>query len=274
MIQVQAKLLFFLQFVALNFAREVASEKKYKRRGIVKQKLGTQKWRLPIFIPLRAIINEQKFVNWPKLIGLSPYLQYPDGYFERQLQRGRCILLLDGLDEVKSDDEQKSVAEAIVNLASPPFSNNQYIVSCRIAGWRNYLPSDFAKVVVKDFNQDEIGTFIRTWYRAVKNSQVFVDETTAERQIRETKIEERATELIDTLYRNERLRRLARNPLLLSIIAIVHRTRVVLPRQRAKLYRECTELLLEQWDIARGIQVDDTGLSLRSEAGINASYCI
>lgn len=250
-----------LQFIAVTFAREHASEKAFRRRGIVKQKLGAATWRLPIFVPLRAV-TEERFTQWPILVSLSPHLRYPEGYFERQLKKGRCVLLLDGLDEVKSEDDQKRVAKAIQDLSAPPYSNNQFIVSCRIAGWRNLLSSEFAKLEVREFDRAEIHYFIRSWYKAVEYSQVIGKEPETARQMREMKVHRQSTELLEALDRNERLRRLARNPLLLSIIAVVHRTRVVLPRQRAKLYRECTELLLELWDVARGVQVDDTGLNL------------
>lgn len=251
-----------LQFIALTFARERAGEKRYRRRGITHEKLAGATWRLPVFVPLRLVVDDTKFADWSSLIGLTPHIQYPEGYFERQLQKGRCILLLDGMDELKSDQAHEIVAEAIGDLAAPPYSNNQFVVSCRVAGWRNRLSTDFAKVIVRDFDPSQTEAFIRSWYRAVEANRLGAGETEIERQIREERISKRADELISALARNERLRRLARNPLLLSIIAVVHRIRLVLPRQRARLYGQCTELLLEQWDIARGIQVDDTELKL------------
>jgi hypothetical protein len=40
------------------------------------------------------------------------------------------------------------------------------------------------------------------------------------------------------------------NPLLLTIIAIVHRTRAILPRDRHKLYEECLKVMIELWNLA------------------------
>ncbi|MBI5933411.1 MAG: HEAT repeat domain-containing protein [Chloroflexi bacterium] len=251
-----------MQYITLTFARERASEKKYRQRGIVRQRLFLKDWKLPVLLPLRAISATGKFQNWQHLLQLSPYLHYPDGYFERQLEKGRCILLLDGLDEAKTTDDQKMIAKAIGDLASPPYLGNQIIVTCRIAGWKDLLPSEFARVEVKDFNNEEVEKFIHYWYESVERSMIVGNETETEKKLRQERTLERANDLISVLTNNPRVRRLARNPLLLSIIAIVHRNRVVLPRQRAKLYRECVELLLEQWDIARGIQIDDTGLSI------------
>ncbi|MCP4530148.1 MAG: hypothetical protein GY831_02930, partial [Delftia sp.] len=43
------------------------------------------------------------------------------------------------------------------------------------------------------------------------------------------------------------------NPLLLSIIALVHRYRATLPRRRVDLYAECVDVLLGHWDAAKGL---------------------
>jgi formylglycine-generating enzyme required for sulfatase activity len=43
------------------------------------------------------------------------------------------------------------------------------------------------------------------------------------------------------------------NPLLLSIIALVHRYRATLPKRRVDLYAECVDVLLGHWDTAKGL---------------------
>lgn len=47
---------------------------------------------------------------------------------------------------------------------------------------------------------------------------------------------------------------------MLQIIALVHRDRGALPKRRVELYEECTNVLLEHWDRAKGLQ---TKLSAR-----------
>jgi hypothetical protein len=54
--------------------------------------------------------------------------------------------------------------------------------------------------------------------------------------------------LIDLLKAKERVKDVASNPLILSLICLVHRRRLDLPRGRAALYEECLEILLEVWD--------------------------
>ena len=47
------------------------------------------------------------------------------------------------------------------------------------------------------------------------------------------------------------MRALANNPLMLTVIALVHRYRATLPQRRIELYEECTELLLGHWDMGK-----------------------
>ena len=49
-----------------------------------------------------------------------------------------------------------------------------------------------------------------------------------------------------------RVQALAHNPLLLSVLAMVHQRGVGLPQRRAELYDECTDMLLGYWDQTKG----------------------
>ena len=61
-------------------------------------------------------------------------------------------------------------------------------------------------------------------------------------------------QLLDAIQANERIRELAINPLMLTVIAMVHRDRVKLPDRRAELYGEAVDVLLGKWDEAKGRQ--------------------
>ena len=58
---------------------------------------------------------------------------------------------------------------------------------------------------------------------------------------------------MNAIQANERVRELAINPLMLTVIALVHRDRVKLPDRRAELYAEAVDVLLGKWDEARGV---------------------
>ena len=60
---------------------------------------------------------------------------------------------------------------------------------------------------------------------------------------------------------------LGRNPLILSLIALVHYRRRDLPQGRTKLYQECLEILLEVRD-KEDKELDVKGLSLNAKETI------
>ena len=55
------------------------------------------------------------------------------------------------------------------------------------------------------------------------------------------------------LGRSPRMRLLASNPLLLSLMALLYERNWRLPERRVDLYEECVALLTAEWDRLRGI---------------------
>jgi hypothetical protein len=273
-----------LQYVALSYARARAGDPKLRRHALYRRQLGASKWRLPIYIslgsaaPLLAELKAQGHA--PALLEILPKLMDPElrrehaniapAYFRRRIVRGDCVFLLDGLDEVPSDIDFEMVVTAIESLAVR-HPGNQFIVTSRIAGWRSGVEADFRKYYVDDLTDKQIATFVETWYEAVERNAVvglLQEEGAAERESRLRRAQTRASELKSALRQNSGIRKLATNPMLLSIIAMVHRSLATLPRERAKLYDQCTRILLEQWDISRGVRVDDTGLKLEQKEAV------
>src|SRR5262249_4477134 len=50
---------------------------------------------------------------------------------------------------------------------------------------------------------------------------------------------------------------LATNPMLLSLITLLHYVRLRLPENRPILYRDCIELLLDRWELYKGLQREE-----------------
>jgi predicted NACHT family NTPase len=271
-----------LQYIALAYARERAGDPKLRQRGILKKRLSTKKWYLPLFIPLGSIagrlVKTMSNGRDPSIVDVLPRILPPDlqsdviasKYIVDQLERGNCILLMDGLDEVPTDAEFHTVVRAIESLALK-YNQNKFVVTSRIAGWRTGVGSDFQIFFVNDLTDEQVNVFIDSWYSAVELNTVvgrLEDEGEAERKARERRASLRANELKQALRENVGIRGLATNPMLLSIIALVHRSLATLPKERSKLYAECSKILLEQWDISRGIRVDDTNLKLDQKEAI------
>jgi len=215
--------------------------------------LGLHEDRLPLVVRLRDLKPANSGADYPTLIEFlkkecaSRTLEAPPEFFERMLREGKCVVLLDGLDEVADEAERVRAAEWVERMVDS-FPENRYLVTSRILGYRTApLGRGFAQSTLKNFSRDDMKEFIRKWYPAVEIA------TKGDIPEAHKEADENSAHLIATIERNDRVAALAVNPLLLSIIALVHRSGAALPNRRVNLYNECTNVLLEYWDVGKGI---------------------
>ncbi len=158
-------------------------------------------------------------------------------FFEYYLYAGQAILLLDGLDELPSSRFKATVRDRVKELLNS-YPGNTAIVSSRIVGYDKEVRYDslgFSHHRVERLSLEDITGFVRNWYSARLENK-------AER-------ERHANDLVRIVSDPESrsIRELAENPLLLTIICLVHRIDAVLPDERVVLYQKCTETLLNTW---------------------------
>lgn len=221
-------------------------------------------WRhrpLPVVIYLRdhaaAILSESA----PGLAVVAASAPWTEGkvaasWFERRLDGGGCIVMLDGLDEVADETDRAKVVnwtEAQIRR----FPRNDYVITSRPHGYlSNPLPS--ANVLqVRRFTGEQISIFLHGWYYAIECHAIGATGK-AGKAVRATAAR-KADDLLDRLHRQPALYDLAANPLLLTMIANVHRYRDALPGSRAALYAEMCEVLLHRRQESKGL-TDPTGL--------------
>ena len=164
----------------------------------------------------------------------------PGGFFEYWLEDGRAIILLDGLDEVAESAKRYDVVQRIENFLGQ-FHHNRAIITSRPAGYKRdfFRTEEFPHYELQAFDDEKIEEFINHWY----DSRVR-DAGEAER---------RKDSLRKALEENNRIKLLAQNPLLLTIIALIHRYQAVLPKERYKLYDKAVETLLISWDAQKDV---------------------
>ena len=162
----------------------------------------------------------------------------PPGWFEQKLRDGRCLVLLDGLDEVaRQEDRAKVSAWAEGQIQQYP--GNDFVISSRPQGFRS-APVEGADILqVCGFTVDQAEAFIRGWYQAVERHSTGT--AGPEVQARAT---EGAVDLLQRLRQTPALYDLIVNPLLLTMIANVHRYRGALPGSRSDLYSEICQVML------------------------------
>ncbi len=209
---------------------------------------------LPVFARLRDLGTRPllTLIESPENVGLK---KIPAGYFERHLKNGRCVVFLDGLDEVLDETIHKQVVSEITSFSNQ-YPDNWIVVTCREAGWRGQLPN-FNQYRVQEFDRDDVRQFIGAWYREVTRTEEIrkLGGSPKPELIREAEESARglaskpSENLWSALMKNESLLRIARTPLILSLVTLVHKNRTAdLPKGRARLYRECLDILLDIWD--------------------------
>jgi hypothetical protein len=150
-------------------------------------------------------------------------------FVQRTLEEGKLTLLLDGLDEV-STPERPRVVQMIKDF-SETHSECQIVVTCRSALYEGQLqPQINATYKIAEFDEQLIRLFLRNWPNIPPDS---VDQ------------------LLSALRSTPRLMQLARNPLLLTMIAYLYSDvydgkEQMLPRSRAEFYKEVTDVLLRR----------------------------
>ena len=84
-----------------------------------------------------------------------------------QLRRGRCLVLLDGLDEVARADDRLAVADWVERqIAAHP--GNHFVVTSRPYGLPDSLTAQADVFVVRPFTADQVQLFLDRWYRAAE----------------------------------------------------------------------------------------------------------
>ncbi len=176
-------------------------------------------------------------------------IEVPADFFDEWLKSGRAVVLLDGLDEVADPALRRRVSR-LVDAFTRAYPDCRYVVTSRIVGYTeaSCLSEGYATTIVRDFTLADVGVFLSQWHRLVAIGQMGPGDDAEAAAANQTR------QLLASIEQNERVRELAINPLMLTVIALIHRDRVKLPDRRAELYQEAVDVLLGKWDEARGVQ--------------------
>jgi hypothetical protein len=170
--------------------------------------------------------------------------QEPAGWWERQLRRGRCVVLFDGLDEVARPDDRLAVASWVEGQVAA-YPGNHFVVTARPLGLPDSLAAQADVLLVLPFTAEQVRLFLDRWYLAAEQHATGAADRAAQRAAR-MRAGESAARLFALLREHPGLHDLAVNPLLLTMIATAHRYRGALPGSRADLYGEMCQVLLSR----------------------------
>ncbi|MCU0525595.1 MAG: GUN4 domain-containing protein [Elainella sp. Prado103] len=239
---------------------------------------------LPVLLRFRDIHSLVESETQPKLESLivqmikglpnCSELQVTEPWMKQQLKDGKCLIMLDGLDEVP---EQRR--ETLSRWAKRQMQeyDSFFILTSRPHGYDASLfqGGGVRQLGILDFTNDQKREFLEKWYRVVlwrqkweillREHQQQPSPQLSEEQAK-AQSEAEAQRAVADLYRqivgNLAINtQLAVNPLLLTIIASTHNAFDALPERRVNLYRKMFGLLLEDRPNRR-----DTRLKLKEAA--------
>ncbi len=167
-------------------------------------------------------------------------------FISQGLKDGRLLLLLDGLDEVSSS-VRSSVVRCLKDfLELENYKKCRVIITCRTAVYHNeFVDNTEETLEIDEFRDQQMRLFLQAWKS-------------------EMPPEKSVEQLIQNLRAKPKIMALARNPLLLTIIAYLYTdTPFVLPHSRAEFYTQATNVLLELRDQERNISNQYSGVNKR-----------
>jgi len=214
-------------------------------------------WRkLPVLLFLRehskAIVDKAEYTLADAIRESANRWKYPMpvGWIEHRLARGQCLILLDGLDEVV-DVTQRQQTVTWVERQMRNHGNNRFVLTSRPFGYRENPLASVTILEVQPLTFQQATQFVMRWYRAIEIKSAVRDDAGVH-----MKAEQGARDLLRRLREMPDLFDLIVNPLLLTMIATIHRYRGTLPGARVELYKEICEVFLGKRQAARGVAQD------------------
>ena len=241
-----------LKYIALIYSRGLKK---------VYEKFGFEKCLLPVIVPVSEIYSQTENKSFVETI--SDYykiqgIENTKNFIKENLDKGKCMVLLDGLDEIPAHQGRFSIARNIENFMRR-YSNNRFIITSRIIGYEKINHDSITEYYVSLLDDNEIREFVYNWFTAFEKK---VKKGMPENAIKKI-VDDEARQLMYSINEDENIKDLARNPFLLSLICLVQKSGYKLPRYRIELYKTIAETLFENWVMARSISIGKPSTEVR-----------
>ncbi len=144
-------------------------------------------------------------------------------FFERRLSEDGCSVLLDGLDELPDVAARRRMVQ-LAEAAASTFVHSRFVVTSRPAALSDEVRlAKWTYAYVEPLADDVVQEFLQRWCAAV-----YSDSPEAART--------HTAELRNAVSVRAEIRQMARNPVMLTALVVVHWNEKRLPEQRAELY--------------------------------------
>jgi len=189
---------------------------------------------LPIYVPLKDFSEDESKSSLANetMREMADVIPDSDTTIESWLKDGRCLILLDALDEIITTEVDR-VYRSIDDLIRR-YPKNRFIITCRTEA-SSYMFKDFFVTEIADFNEEQISTLVEKWFASRSKPEMGQDFL---RRIKETPA----------------IAELATNPLLLTNLCLVFEDFYApLPSNLNGLLDDAVEIFLRRWDATRRI---------------------
>lgn len=214
---------------------------------------------IPFFIRLREYVGKTLPQPEEFVMGAAPMLapEMPDGWSRSQLRSGRALVLIDGADELPSN-ERGRVGAWLQDLTEL-FPQARYVVTARPEAvsvhWLDEL--GFTRTLLQAMPPSLVAAFIRHWHNALSQRLTDSDER--------AQLANFQNSLLTAIDNDRYLRDIADTPLLAGLLCALNlHVRSQLPRRRGEIYARALSMF-DQRDRARGIATDEIVLDLSAK---------
>ena len=197
---------------------------------------------LPIYIPLAEAADllrtETNFLSVCTVVLARRKLRLPEAVIASFLSRGRTAFFFDGLDEVGRLDERVNLLDKIDQLiAKFARFGNRFVLTSRPSAVQPVdIPDAFTYLQLKGLTDQEI----RVLAERVLTSRLG-NSTEQALQAQERALVER---LLEQVKKTPGLRRISRNPLLLTLLVLIYANRGALSAHRHVVYTQAVKTLV------------------------------
>lgn len=227
-------------------------------RFLAKNHLSSSSGLLPCYLRLSDVYDfahsnnlhstHEIFIDFLLDLSKRENLQLTKAGLEKRAKSGKIMWLLDGLDELSSSSVRESVVRN-VEEASRIWKDCRFALTSRpLAVTGKAIPIEFEVVGIDQMQDEEIKSFLNAW-----TSLLFAgtDDETRRKYL---------LALHQSIRDHPAIRSLARNPVMLTCMAVVHYNERQLPEGRADLLEAVIQWLIRARD--RSVEYGDLGPSM------------
>ncbi|HEU5097972.1 MAG TPA: SUMF1/EgtB/PvdO family nonheme iron enzyme [Roseiflexaceae bacterium] len=159
--------------------------------------------------------------------------------FRQALEQGRCLVLIDGLDDLPGRRSQHRISDALNEFVAY-YANNRFVAATHgVERGETIHLDNFERYTLVPMDRARIDELIERWYRALADASVLS---------LPANVSERIARLKGLLHGDELIAELSTSPLTLVLWVLTHAQAHPLPEARGLIcMREC-DLLLRGWE--------------------------